>query len=165
MSSSVLRKAMIVITALGLCLAAYLTYVHYSGAPPLCSTTHNTCLKVQTSRYAELAGVPVALIGLLGYIAILGSLFLPDGERARFATAALVLGGFGFSLYLTYRELFTLHEVCEECVTSAVFMTVLACLSVWRFLRGDDPRAAGDTSPNQDGTPGERLPAPLRANP
>jgi len=139
MSSSVLRKAMIAITVLGLCLAAYLTYVHYSGTPPLCSTTHNTCLKVQTSRYAELAGVPVALIGLLGYIAILCSLLLvPDGERARFLTAALVLGGFGFSLYLTYRELFTLHEVCEECVTSAIFMTLLACLSVWRFLRGDD---------------------------
>jgi uncharacterized membrane protein len=149
MSSSVLRKAMIAITALGLCLAAYLTYVHYSGAPPLCSTTHNTCLKVQTSRYAELAGVPVALIGLLGYIAILASLLAPDGERARFVTATLVLGGFGFSLYLTYRELFTLHEVCEECVTSAVFMTVLACLSVWRFLRGDDDplRSAPEVSP------------------
>jgi uncharacterized membrane protein len=138
MSSNVLRKAMIVLTVLGLCLTAYLTYVHYSGAPPLCSTTHNTCLKVQTSQYSKLAGVPVALIGLLGYIAILGSLLIADGERARFVTATLVLGGFGFSLYLTYRELFTLHEICEECVTSAVFMTVLACLSVWRFLHGDD---------------------------
>jgi uncharacterized membrane protein len=137
---------MIVLTALGLCLAAYLTYVHYSGTPPLCSTTHNTCLKVQTSQYALLAGVPVALIGLLGYIAILGSLLAPNGERVRFVTTALILGGFGFSLYLTYRELFTLHEVCEECVTSAVIMAVLACLSVWRFLQAEENLSVGAIS-------------------
>jgi uncharacterized membrane protein len=101
---------------------------------------------VQTSQYALLAGVPVALIGLLGYIAILGSLLAPDGERVRFVTTALILGGFGFSLYLTYRELFTLHEVCEECVTSAVIMTVLACLSVWRFLQAEENLAVGAIS-------------------
>ena len=49
---------------------------------------------------------------------------------------ALTLGGFGFSAYLTYREAFTLHTICEWCVTSAVIMTVLMCLSIWRFLRG-----------------------------
>jgi uncharacterized membrane protein len=139
MSSSVLRKTMIVLTAVGLCLAAYLTYVHYSGVTPPCSIKGNPCSQVQKSQYSLLAGVPVALIGLLGYIAILGSLLLVrDGERARFLTMALILGGFGFSLYLTYRELFTLHKICEWCVSSAIIMTVLACLSVWRFLRGDD---------------------------
>ncbi len=157
---------MIVLTALGLCLAAYLTYVHYSGTPPLCSTTHNTCLKVQTSQYALLAGVPVALIGLLGYIAILGSLLAPDGERVRFVTTALILGGFGFSLYLTYRELFTLHEVCEECVTSAVIMAVLACLSVWRFLRGGEQLPASTTRQAGIGDPpGPEPAAPLGATP
>jgi uncharacterized membrane protein len=157
MSSSALRKTMIVLTAIGLCLAAYLTYVHYSGTTPPCSIKGNPCSQVQKSRYSELAGVPVALIGLLGYIAILGSLLAPDGERARFATAAIVLGGFGFSLYLTYRELFTLHKICEWCVGSAVIMTVLACLSVWRFLRGDDPLLGGGSSPadDADGRPGE----------
>ena len=138
MSSSVLRKTMIVLTVVGLCLAAYLTYVHYSGVTPPCSIKGNPCSQVQKSQYSLLAGVPVALIGLLGYIAILSSLLVPDGERARFLTTALFLGGFGFSLYLTYRELFTLLKICEWCVSSAVIMTVLACLSVWRFLRGDD---------------------------
>jgi uncharacterized membrane protein len=139
MSSSALRKTMLVLTAVGLCLAAYLTYVHYSGITPPCSIKGNPCSEVQKSQYSLLIGIPVALIGLLGYIAILGSLLLvPDGERARLVTMALVLGGFGFSLYLTYRELFTLHKICEWCVSSAVIMTVLACLSVWRFLRGDD---------------------------
>jgi uncharacterized membrane protein len=138
-STSALRKTMIVLTAVGLCLAAYLTYVHYSGITPPCSIKGNPCSEVQKSQYSLLIGIPVALIGLLGYIAILGSLLLaPDGERTRFVTMALILGGFGFSLYLTYRELFTLHKICEWCVSSAAIMTVLACLSVWRFLRGDD---------------------------
>jgi len=139
---------MIVLTAVGLCLAAYLTYVHYSGVTPPCSIKGNPCSEVQKSQYSLFVGVPVALIGLLGYIAILGSLLLArDGERARFVTMALILGGFGFSLYLTYRELFTLHKICEWCVSSAVIMTVLACLSMWRFLRGDDLLPV-DTTPN-----------------
>jgi uncharacterized membrane protein len=132
---------MIAIATVGLGVASYLTYVHYAGVPPLCSTTHNTCLKVQTSIYSELAGVPVALIGLIGYIAILGSLLLPQREETRFATMAFTLTGFGFSAYLTYRELFSLHEICEWCVSSAVMMTLLACLGVWRFLWGETPSA------------------------
>jgi uncharacterized membrane protein len=158
MSSSALRKTMIVLTAVGLCLAAYLTYVHYSGVTPPCSIKGNPCSEVQKSQYSLLIGIPVALIGLLGYIAILGSLLLaPDGERARLATMALILGGFGFSLYLTYRELFTLHKICEWCVSSAVIMTVLACLSVWRFLRGGDllpvDAATGAATPGADEAP------------
>jgi uncharacterized membrane protein len=128
---------MIVLAAIGLGVAGYLTYVHYSGVTPPCSIKGNPCSQVQKSRYSELAGVPVALIGLIGYVLILGSLLAPDGERTRFATTALTLGGCGFSLYLTYRELFTLHKICEWCVSSAVIVTVLTCLSIWRFLRGE----------------------------
>jgi uncharacterized membrane protein len=143
MSARTLRTTLIVLAAIGLGLAGYLTYVHYSGVTPPCSIKGNPCSQVQKSRYSELAGVPVALIGLIGYIAILGSLLAPEGERARFATTAFTLGGFGFSSYLTYRELFTLHKICEWCVASAVIMTIIMCLSVWRFLRGDVAPAAG----------------------
>jgi uncharacterized membrane protein len=129
---------MIGLTLVGLGVAGYLTYVHYSGVTPPCSIKGNPCSQVQKSQYSLLAGVPVALIGLLGYIAILGSLLAPEGERARFTTTALILGGFGFSLYLTYRELFTLHKICEWCVSSAVIMAILVCLTLWRFLRGDE---------------------------
>jgi uncharacterized membrane protein len=144
-----LRATLIVLAAIGMCWAAYLTYVHYSGAAPICSLKGDPCAAVQKSRYSELAGVPVALIGLIGYFAILGSLLVSDGERGRFATTALTLGGFGFSAYLTYREVFTLHKICEDCVASAVIMTILMCLSVWRFLRGDGklPAAAPDDAP------------------
>jgi uncharacterized membrane protein len=142
MSAGALRKTMIVLTVLGLGVAAYTTYLHYSGATPLCSIKGNPCSQVQKSVYSEIAGVPVALIGLIGYVLILGSLLAPDGERTRFATAGLTLGGFGISAYLTYRELFSLHKICEWCVSSAAIMTVLMFLSIWRFLRSDIPRTA-----------------------
>jgi uncharacterized membrane protein len=141
MSARALRVTLIVLTLLGLVVASYVTYVHYAGIKPAC-TAGESCTKVQTSRYSELAGVPVALIGLIGYVAILASLLAPDDERFRLITAALTLGGFGFSVYLTYREVFSIHAICEECVSSAVIMTIMMCLSVWRFLRGDvDTRA------------------------
>jgi len=136
MSARALRITLIVLTVAGLSDASYLTYVHYAEISPLC-TFGSSCIKVQSSVYSELAGVPVALMGLLGYVAILGSLLAPEGENSRFATMALTLVGFGFSAYLTYRELFSIHAVCEWCATSAAILTVMTCLSVWRFLRGD----------------------------
>jgi uncharacterized membrane protein len=149
MSTEALRKTMIVLTAIGLCLAAYLTYLHYSGATPPCSIKGNPCSQVQKSRYSEFVGIPVALIGLLGYIAILGSLLAPEGERTRFVTTVLTVGGFGFSAYLTYRELFTLHKICEWCVSSALLMTVIMCLSIWRYLRGERlPAGAAIVAPS-----------------
>jgi uncharacterized membrane protein len=118
----------------GLGIAGYLTAVHYTGAAPVCGLSHG-CETVQKSRYSELAGVPVALLGLLGYVAILVALSR-DGERGRTAAAFLSLGGFGFSLWLTYTEVAKLHAICPWCVASAVCMTLLAGLSAARLLDG-----------------------------
>ncbi len=82
--------------------------------------------------------MPVALLGLIGYVLILGSLLAPEEERFRFATAVLVLGGFGFSVYLTYREVFSLEKICEYCVSSAILLTLMLPLALWRFLKGSD---------------------------
>jgi uncharacterized membrane protein len=161
MSVRALRVTLIVLAAVGIALAGYLTYLHYSGTTPPCSIKGNPCSQVQKSRYSELAGIPVALIGLLGYIVILGSLLAPEGERTRFATMALTLGGLGFSVYLTYREVFTLHKICEWCVGSAVLMTIMTGLSVWRFLRGDvdaRARALAELGGPQPDTPAAALP-------
>jgi len=108
--SMVLRRAMIVLTVIGLGVATYLTVVHYVGFQALACVGghagHSSCQTVQSSTWSKLAGVPVALIGLVGYVFILGSLLIPDREESRLATLGLTLIGFGFSGYLTYRELY-----------------------------------------------------------
>jgi uncharacterized membrane protein len=142
MSPRQLRISLIVLALAGAGVAGYLTYVHYAGINPVC-TTSGSCEKVQTSIYSELAGVPVALIGLLGYLAILALLFAGESETLKFATATLTLIGFAFSAYLTYREVYSIHAICEWCASSAVILTVMTPLSVWRFLRVPSERATG----------------------
>jgi uncharacterized membrane protein len=127
---------MVVIAVLGLALASYLVYVHYSGSRPAC-TAGDACLKVQTSVYSKIAGVPVALIGLIGYIGIFLSLLIPDRDEVRLGTLVMTVIGVGFSGYLTYREVFTLKTICEECATSAVLMLLLFLLAAARYVLGD----------------------------
>jgi uncharacterized membrane protein len=153
MSARGLRGVLIVLTMTGLGVASYLTYVHYAGVMPVC-TTGGSCEKVQTSVYAEFALMPVALIGLLGYVAILALLLRPQSETTRFTAMTFVLVGFAFSAYLTYREVYSIHAICEWCASSAMILTVMAPLSVWRFLQGpvSGSRSANPVqSPNGDG--------------
>jgi uncharacterized membrane protein len=128
-----LRTAILVLALIGIGIAGYLTYVHYAGLKVLCLSSGG-CETVQASRYAKLGGVPVALLGLLGYIGILGTLAIKS-ELGRIAGFGIALIGFGFSMYLTYRELFTIKAICQWCVSSAVLMTVLAVLTAIRVLR------------------------------
>jgi uncharacterized membrane protein len=127
-----LRLAAIVLAVVGLGVAAYLTYIHYEGIKPVCGLGGN-CEKVQTSEWSKVAGVPVALLGLLGYAGILTAL-LVDTESARMAAALFALAGFGFSAYLTYRELFSIDAICPWCVASAVIMTLLAIVTTARLM-------------------------------
>jgi uncharacterized membrane protein len=136
MTDAGLRIAIAVVAALGLAIAGYLTYVHYAGLHVLCLSSGG-CETVQASDYAKLAGVPVALIGLVGYIAILASLLLPREVQVT-AGAGLAMIGFGFSAYLTYRELFTIDAICQWCVASAVLMTLLLALTLTRALRAPE---------------------------
>lgn len=135
MTSLWLRRIMVAISVLGIALAAYLTYVHYSGTPPAC-TAGQSCLRVQTSIWSKLDGIPVALIGLIGYVFIFGTLVAPDRDESRLATLGLTLVGFGFSAYLTYREIYSIHAICEECATSAVFLTLLFIGAGTRYVLG-----------------------------
>jgi uncharacterized membrane protein len=128
-----LRLVAIVLSVAGLAVAAYLTYVHYEGIKPVCGLGGD-CEKVQASEWAELAGVPVAVLGLVGYVLILASLFV-RGENGLMAGALFAVTGFGFSLYLTYRELFSIDAICQWCVTSALLLTLLAVVTVTRLVR------------------------------
>ena len=129
-----LRAATAVLSLVGVAVAGYLTWVHYAGLEPFCVGGGGGCERVQSSEYAELLGVPVAVAGLAGYLALLGSLALPE-EPSRMTAGFLALTGAAFSLYLTYVEIVEIHALCQWCVVSAVLMVALAGVSVARLSR------------------------------
>ena len=139
-----LRLAIVILCILGIGDAGYLTYVHSSGAKALC-TFGGGCETVQTSRWATLDGVPIAILGLIGYIAILLSLAVRH-ELARAAAFGIAVVGFGFSVYLTYRELFTIKAICQWCVGSAVLMTALTVLTTVRLSREESLSELSETT-------------------
>jgi uncharacterized membrane protein len=132
-----LQIAIIVLCLLGIADAGYLTYVHYSGIKVACLSSGG-CETVQASQWSKLDGVPVSLLGLIGYISILLSLAI-RGDLGRAAGFGIALIGFGFSMYLTYREVFTIKAICQWCVGSAVLMTALTIITAVRFVRTHDP--------------------------
>jgi uncharacterized membrane protein len=127
------RRLTAVLALVGVAIAGYLTWVHYAGLEPICVGGGGGCERVQSSRWAELAGVPVAVLGLAGYVAILASLTLRE-DRGALAAAFVSLVGFGFSAWLTYVEIVKIDAICQWCVASAVVMTALALVSVARLL-------------------------------
>jgi uncharacterized membrane protein len=129
-----MRRATAALALVGIAIAGYLTWVHYAGLDPVCVGGGGGCERVQSARWAELAGIPVAVLGLGGYVAILASLALPEEQGAPVA-AFLALVGFGFSAWLTYVELAKIDAICQWCAASAVIMVLLAIVSVIRLLR------------------------------
>ena len=128
-----LRIAIGVVCVIGIGVAGYLTYTHYEGLNVVCLSSGG-CETVQKSVYSKLDGIPVATLGLAGYIGILISLFIRN-ELGRAAGFGLALVGFLFSAYLTYREIFTIKAICQWCVSSAILMTILVILTGIRALR------------------------------
>jgi uncharacterized membrane protein len=128
-----LRLATAAVALCGLAVAAYLTYVHYRPAALVC-TGGGGCETVQESSYAELAGVPVALLGLLAYATVL-VLLAWDGELAPTAVAAIALAGAGFAAYLVVLQAFVIDAWCVWClVNDLVVVPLLATLAVWRVV-------------------------------
>jgi uncharacterized membrane protein len=122
------RRSIASLALLGLAISAYLTWVHYAGIEPVC-TGISDCERVQSSDYAQLIGIPVAVLGVVGYAALLGSLWL----RVEL-TALLSYLAVAFSAYLTWAELFRIDAVCQWCVISALTTLVIAVLATLRAL-------------------------------
>jgi uncharacterized membrane protein len=86
--------------------------------------------KVQTSDYAELAGIPVAVLGIAGYALILASLWMPVEVTVLLAYVAALFSG-----YLAWAELFKIDAICQWCVASALASLAIAVLATLLALR------------------------------
>lgn len=140
------RQAIVLLALVGLLVATYL-WLYKIGVLGVLQCGTGSCEYVQTSPYAEIFGVPVALVGVVGYVVLF--LIGLAGVQPRFATdrrvtvllAVLATIGFAFTLYLTAIELFVLHAICRWCVGSAVIMTAIWGLALAGLVRAPSPAA------------------------
>jgi uncharacterized membrane protein len=134
MRDGALGTSVAVVATAGLALAAYLTYVHYEPTALVC-TGGGGCETVQESSYAEILGIPVALLGLVAYATIL-ALVLWDTPGARTLVAVLALTAAGFSAYLVALQAFVIDAWCVWClVNDLAVVPLLVALAVARALR------------------------------
>jgi uncharacterized membrane protein len=126
-----LRIAAAILAILGIGVATYIAIAESGGGAPKCLAGGSGCETVAESRYAHLAGVNVAVIGIAGYAVLLAAALVP-GDAGRFGGFLAALVGFGFSLYLTYLELFVIDAICQWCVASAVVMALSLAVAAAR---------------------------------
>jgi uncharacterized membrane protein len=132
-SEATLRRLIAFVAALGVGVASYITIADSGGGSPTCLAGGGGCETVANSSYSHLLGVNVAVFGIIAYVALLATAFVVN-DLARFSGFVIALGGFGFSIYLTYLEIFKIEAICQWCVASAVLMTILFLLNVTRLV-------------------------------
>lgn len=124
---------------LGALVSIYMTIFKFTDNPGMCLGSGG-CSVVNNSKYSEVYGIPVAVMGVVGYLTILACLLLR--KRSQFFAAngtmlvfGLTLVGFLFTVYLIYVELALIHALCPFCVTSQVTMTALFIISLIALAR------------------------------
>jgi len=128
-----LRGIATFLATFGIGVATYIAIADSGGGSPVCIAGGHGCQTVAESSYSHLFGVNIAIFGVLGYVVLLTSALL-RGDVPRMAGFLVALVGFGYSLYLTYLELFTIDAICQWCVASAVLMTLLFVTNSARML-------------------------------
>jgi uncharacterized membrane protein len=134
-----LYRVSVGLAVLGLLVSIYMTIYNLTESTIMC-LGNGGCSTVNSSPYAKVYNIPVAAIGIAGYLAIVAALLL-ERRNAFFETNGsmlifgLALVGFLFTLYLIYVELALIHALCPFCVTSQITMTVLFILAVIRLVR------------------------------
>jgi uncharacterized membrane protein len=132
-SEDILRRAIAFVAALGVGVATYIAIAESGGGSPVCLAGGTGCRTVAESSYSHVAGVNVAIFGVIGYLLLLATAFFVS-DLARFGGFAVSLGGFGYSIFLTYIEIFKIEAICQWCVASAVLMTILFLLNATRLI-------------------------------
>jgi uncharacterized membrane protein len=138
---------------MGIFVAGYLSYVEVSQSQAVCGPV-GECNLVQQSPYARLFGIlPVGVLGLVGYLAILILWAVQQyGDQRWQRLAALGIGmlsfiGVVFSVYLTFLEPFIIGATCIWCITSALLMTMILWVAypqaknAWLMIRSESQPA------------------------
>jgi uncharacterized membrane protein len=139
---TIIFKLAIVLAIIGLANATYLSWIKLANATAACAGIGD-CDYVNSSKYAEIAGIPIALMGAGAYFAILVFLLIENRSKffkdiAPFFVFGISLIGVLYSTYLTYVEVAILHAICPYCVLSALILVALLVISVVRLLQDEN---------------------------
>ncbi len=134
-----LRWYSLVLAILGLIVASYLVYIKFNPASSLC-TGVGGCASVNASIYSELMGLPVAAYGAAAFALVLGVLLFETRssllrEWGPLVVFGIALAGTLYSAYLTYIEIAVIKAICPYCVTSAIIITLIFLVSIFRLRR------------------------------
>ncbi|MGZ9222084.1 MAG: vitamin K epoxide reductase family protein [Anaerolineales bacterium] len=129
----------IVLTVIGLLVATYMTIYAITSNDNMCIGSKD-CSVVNASRYSKVYGIPVAVLGVAGYAAILAVLLLERRigflqQNGSLVFFGLSLTGFLFTLYLIFVEVALIKAYCPFCIASQTAMTLIFILSVIRVVR------------------------------
>ena len=134
-----LYRISIALALLGMAVAIYMTIFKLTDNPRMC-LGNGGCSKVNSSVYAEVYGIPVAVVGVAGYVVIAALVFMENRNKflkqnGTMLVFGLALIGFLFTLYLIYAEIALIKALCPFCLTSQIVMTILFVLSIIRLVR------------------------------
>ncbi|MBN2257797.1 MAG: vitamin K epoxide reductase family protein [Anaerolineaceae bacterium] len=135
-----LRLAAIVATFIGLAVSMYLAWTKISNQDVLCFEGMGDCNIVNASAYSMWRGIPIAFIGIIGYLFILLFLFLfsiPKVPSSGIILALFIFSSFGtiYSVYLTYVQFFIIHAFCPWCLMSALMMVTIFIISTIMLIK------------------------------
>ena len=134
-----LKQIITALAIIGLLVSIYMTIYKLTDNDAMCIGSGG-CSVVNSSRYSEVNGIPVAVLGILGYASILALLFLENRpgffrENGVMMLFGVTLTGFLFTLYLIFVEVALIKAYCPFCLTSQAVMTVIFIFSVIRLVR------------------------------
>ena len=137
MSSSKLRLVSIIAAVLGLLDSLYLSWIKFSNKTSICAGI-GECEIVNTSRYSEIGGIPIAVLGAGAYLFIIFLLVLETrskdwAENSPLYVFGASLVGVLYSAFLTYVEIAILHAICPFCVISAILILIIFIISILRL--------------------------------
>ncbi|HTU39095.1 MAG TPA: vitamin K epoxide reductase family protein [Acidimicrobiales bacterium] len=137
-----------IVCVLGLGVAGYLTFEHYTSSSSLACSDNGAinCLKVTTSSYSSVAGVPVAVLGLVFFVVMLAlqvpAMWQRPERWVRVARLVWATAGVGTVVYLLYAELFAIDAICLWCTSVHVLTVVLFGTTVYASLSYPPPEVA-----------------------
>lgn len=109
----------------------YLLYLHFSGAESLLCDFNNevSCDIVNHSRFSEILGIPVALLGMIYFISLLPIIFSKKLEKFNRIIFLFTLFSLVYSLFLSVMEFAVIGAVCVMCETSKIVMLAILLTS------------------------------------